>query len=71
MEYWEHKLGDCDQLKYIGVRKLYYYPAYYVSIKDPTAMTVAATVMKKESVTGSEWKCGMPTFCNWREDPYP
>merc|ERR1719312_445041 len=48
--------GDCDQLKYI---------------EDPTAMTVAATVMKKESVTGSEWKCGMPTFCNWREDPYP
>jgi len=48
--------GDCDQLKYI---------------EDPATMTVDATVMKKESVTGSEWKCGMPTFCDWREDPYP
>ena len=34
-------------------------------------MTVSATVMKKESVTSSGWKCGMPTFCDWREDPYP
>jgi len=48
--------GQCDELMYI---------------EDPSRMTVDATVMKKESVTGSGWECGMPAFCNWQEDPYP
>jgi len=48
--------GECDELVYI---------------EDPSSMTVAATVMKKESTTGSGWECGMPPICNWREDPYP
>jgi len=48
--------GDCESLAYI---------------EDPTLMPVHTTTMKKDSVTGTGWECGMPTYCNWREDPYP
>ena len=67
--------GNCDELMYIEVR-IRHVPLYNshtdnITLKDPTMMTVDATVMKKESTTGSGWECGMPAYCNWREDPYP
>jgi len=48
--------GDCESLQYI---------------EDSTLMPVAATTMKKGSVTGNDWECGMPAYCYWREEPFP
>ena len=65
--------GDCESLAYIEVLQFENLLTKYSIIipQDPTLMPVHTTTMKKDSVTGTGWECGMPTYCNWREDPYP
>jgi len=47
---------DCDALTFFS---------------DHNSLPVESQVLQKSEVTGSGWECGMPTYCNWQEGPYP